>query len=108
VSVDLPNGLPTSGGGDAPKKDYAAIARRLDADLLDWSAARRTLALRLLSAVLGIALVQALLAFGRRRGYDVILRVCDSIPARGGDPQHVVATACRTPQPVVGVRWPRQ
>ena len=73
VSVDLPNGLPTSSGDDAPKKDYAAIAVRLKADLLDWSAARRGLLLRLLCAVFGVAAVQAVLAFGRRHAYDVIL-----------------------------------
>lgn len=75
VSVNLPHGLPhaPTTGGDAPKKDYAAIAQRLDADLLDWSAARQTLVLRLLCAVLGVAVVQALLAFGRRHAYDVIL-----------------------------------
>ena len=75
VSVNLPDGLPKapSTGADAPKKDYAAIAERLNADLLDWSAARRTLLLRLLCAVLGMAVVQAVLAFGRRHDYDVIL-----------------------------------
>lgn len=74
VSAHLPNGLPvTPPGGDAPKKDYAAIAQRLNADLLDWSAARRTPWLHLLCAVLGIAVVQAVLAFGRRHDYDVIL-----------------------------------
>jgi glycosyltransferase involved in cell wall biosynthesis len=75
VSVDLPNGLPADppDGGDVPRKDYVTIARRLKADLLDWSAARRTWLLRLLSALLGNAAVQALLAFQRRGRYDVIL-----------------------------------
>ena len=75
VSVNLPSGLPNDppSTGDAPKKDYAVIARRLAADLLDWSAARRNLLLRLLCRVLGIAVVQALLAFQRRHAYDVIL-----------------------------------
>jgi hypothetical protein len=48
VSVNLPNGLPKASRDEAPKKDYAAIALGLEADLLDWSAARRTLLLRLL------------------------------------------------------------
>src|SRR5688572_12920301 len=75
VSVNLPNGLPPEPPtrGDAPKKDYTAIAQRLNADLLDWSAARRNLLLRLLCAVIGIAAVQALLAYLTRHDYDVIL-----------------------------------
>jgi glycosyltransferase involved in cell wall biosynthesis len=72
VSASLPHGLPDE-GSDGPKKDYAAIARRLGADLLDWSAARRTLLLRLLCSVLGLAVVQAWLAFQRRHDYDVLL-----------------------------------
>jgi glycosyltransferase involved in cell wall biosynthesis len=74
VSVNLPDGLSKEPPRDeAPKKDYAAIAQRLNADLLDWSAARRNRLLRLLCAVLGLAVVQAVLAFGRRHDYDVIL-----------------------------------
>ncbi len=71
VSAHLPHGLPTS--SDGPKKDYAAIARRLGADLLDWSATRRTPALRLLTKLVGMSAVQALLAFQRRRHYDALL-----------------------------------
>lgn len=71
VSASLPNGIPPQ--ADGPKKDYAAISERLGADLLDWSAARQTLFLRLLCAVIGVAVVQALLAFVRRRRYDVLL-----------------------------------
>jgi glycosyltransferase involved in cell wall biosynthesis len=75
VSVNLPNGLPPESpiSDTAPKKDYTAIARRLDADLLDWSVVRRNPLLRLLCAVLGVAAVQALLAFFLRKSYDVIL-----------------------------------
>src|SRR4051794_6012834 len=72
VSASLPHGLPDE-QADGPKKDYAAIARRLSADLLDWSAARRTLLLRLLCSVVGISIVQALLAFQQRHRYDVLL-----------------------------------
>jgi glycosyltransferase involved in cell wall biosynthesis len=71
VSASLPHGLPAE--TDGPKKDYAAITRRLDADLLDWSAARRTLLLRLLCSLVGLAVVQAWLAFQKRHRYDVIL-----------------------------------
>lgn len=71
VSANLPHGIPVQ--GDGPKKDYAAIAERLGADLLDWSAARGSLMLRLLCAVVGVSVVQAFLAFSRRRDYDVIL-----------------------------------
>ena len=71
VSASLPDGIPVQ--TDGPKKDYAAISERLGADLLDWSAARKTLLLRLLCSVIGIAVVQAIMAFSRRRHYDVIL-----------------------------------
>ncbi|MCC7369038.1 MAG: glycosyltransferase family 4 protein [Chloroflexi bacterium] len=71
VSANLPDGIPPQ--GDGPKKDYAAIAERLGADLLDWSAARGNPVLRLLSKVAGRSATQALLAFLRRRHYDVIL-----------------------------------
>src|SRR4051812_21852616 len=72
VSASLPHGLPDE-QADGPKKDYAAIARRLSADLLDWSAARRTLLLRLLCGVVGLSIVQAVLAFQRRHEYVVLL-----------------------------------
>src|SRR5688572_16616417 len=76
VSANLPHGLPDDDGpsrGDAPKKDYAAIAQRLDADLLDWSTVRQSLLLQLLCTVIGLAIVQACVAFLRQRQYDVIL-----------------------------------
>ena len=74
VSANLPDGLPDDPPvGEAPKKDYVAIARRLNADVLDWSAARKHPLLRLLCSAVGIAVVQALLAFVQRRHYDVIL-----------------------------------
>jgi glycosyltransferase involved in cell wall biosynthesis len=72
VSASLPHGLPDE-RADGPKKDYAAIAWRLNADLLDWSAARGNLLLLLLCRVVGISIVQALLAFRRRERYDVLL-----------------------------------
>lgn len=71
VSANVSPGTPVDGAG--PRKDYAVIARRLGADVLDWSAACRTPWLRLLGKGLGIAAVQALLAFRRRHQYDVIL-----------------------------------
>lgn len=71
VSAHLPDGIPPQ--GDGPKKDYAAIAERLGADVLDWSAARQSPLLRLLTKLVGVSVVQAWLAFSRRRSYDVIL-----------------------------------
>ncbi|MGE3267404.1 MAG: glycosyltransferase family 4 protein [Chloroflexota bacterium] len=71
VSASLPGGIPPQ--QDGPRKDYAAITEQLGADLLDWSAARKTLLLRLLCSLVGLSVVQALLAFGRRRQYDVLL-----------------------------------
>jgi len=71
VSASLPHGLPAA--TDGPKKDYAAIARRLGADLLDWSAVWRNPLLRLLASLVGLAVVQAWLAFRRRGDYDVLL-----------------------------------
>jgi glycosyltransferase involved in cell wall biosynthesis len=76
VSANLPDGLPTGVGdpdADGPKKDYTAIGRRLDADVLDWTRARRTPLHRLLAKAIGVSAVQALQAFLRRRRYDVIL-----------------------------------
>ncbi len=76
VSANLPDGLPSGVGGpdaDGPKKDYTAIGRRLNADLLDWTRARRTPLHRLLVKALGLSTVQALQAFTRQRRYDVIL-----------------------------------
>lgn len=70
VSASLPDGIPVQ--ADGPKKDYAAISERLGADLLDWSAARKTLLLRLLCSIIGIAVVQAI-RLCRWRRYDVIL-----------------------------------
>lgn len=72
VSANLPDGLPTD-DPNSPRKDYAIIGRRLQADILEWSAARATPRLRLLCKLIGIARVQAWLAFQRRGQYDVIL-----------------------------------
>lgn len=71
VSANLPDSPRDTPGG--PRKDYAVIARRLGADVLDWSAARRNPLLRLLGKAIGVAGVQALLAFSRRQDYDVLL-----------------------------------
>jgi len=71
VSANAPNGETADPSG--PRKDYDVIARRLGADVLDWTQTRRTLPLRLLAKAIGVARTQALLAFTRRRQYDVIV-----------------------------------
>src|SRR4051794_5833279 len=71
VSANAPNG--ESADPTGPRKDYDVIARRLGADVLDWTATRRTLPFRLLAKAIGVARTQALLAFLQRRQYDVIV-----------------------------------
>lgn len=67
ADVDAPR---PSGG---PRKDYAALAEALHADVLDRTTARRHPIARWIAAWLGIAIAQAALAFARRKQYDVVL-----------------------------------
>jgi glycosyltransferase involved in cell wall biosynthesis len=69
ISASLSGGFPT----DGPRRDYVALAEATDAVVLDRSVVGRSLRSRLLARVLGNAVVQAWLAFSRRRGFDVIL-----------------------------------
>jgi glycosyltransferase involved in cell wall biosynthesis len=55
-----------------PRKDYAELQRRLAADVLDLAAVRRRLPARLLSRVIGTAVVQAAMAWTRAARYDAI------------------------------------
>jgi glycosyltransferase involved in cell wall biosynthesis len=71
VSANAPNGASADPTG--PRKDYDVIARRLGADVLDWTETQRTRPFRLLARVIGLARTQALLAFTRRHQYDVIV-----------------------------------
>ncbi|MCC6173990.1 MAG: glycosyltransferase family 4 protein [Chloroflexi bacterium] len=71
VSATYSRGTPDTREG--PIKDYVAIADRLDADVLDWAATRQSRVGRLAARVVGLGAAQALLAFLRRRQYDLVL-----------------------------------
>jgi hypothetical protein len=71
VSANLPDGPVHDSTG--PLKDYVAIARRLGADVLDWSRVRRERAARPIERTLVLAAAQAWAAYTRRERYDVIL-----------------------------------
>jgi len=97
VSANAPPGAPVDPAG--PRKDYDVIARRLGADVLDWTAARRTLLARLLWKAIGVARTQALLAFLRRHRYDVIVTDGEHI----GIPLALLLKLARTKVPHVTI-----
>jgi glycosyltransferase involved in cell wall biosynthesis len=70
VSAALPDG-PVDGPG--PRKDYVAIARELNADVLDFTGVERSAGGRLVARLFGRAAGQAWVAFRRRRRYRAIL-----------------------------------
>ena len=63
----------TLGPQRGPRKDYAALASALGADVIDYASIERSKPARLLAKFGGRALAQAFLAFSRRNDYDVIL-----------------------------------
>jgi glycosyltransferase involved in cell wall biosynthesis len=69
VTADVDAPRPAGG----PRKDYAALAEALNADVLDRAAARTHPVTGWVAKWFGIALAQALLAFIRRKNYDVVL-----------------------------------
>jgi glycosyltransferase involved in cell wall biosynthesis len=75
VTADLPHGVPAvdDSGATAPRKDYAAIAAALGADVLDRTAVLNTAWGRLVARLGGVALAQACAAFLRRAQYDAVL-----------------------------------
>ena len=70
VTADLHAGRLSRVG---PRRDYLALADGLSADVLDIPAARQHWIGRLLARWVGVAVVQALLAFARRGRYAAIL-----------------------------------
>jgi glycosyltransferase involved in cell wall biosynthesis len=56
-----------------PRKDYVALAERLDADVLDRSQVRHSRVARLIARLFGIGSALAWLAFRRRRQYGAFL-----------------------------------
>ncbi|MGH2353621.1 MAG: hypothetical protein ACRDJN_18610, partial [Chloroflexota bacterium] len=70
VSASLPKG-PVDRPG--PRKDYVALARALDATVLDYTCVEQSPIGRLLARVVGMPVAQAWLAFRRHRSYDAIL-----------------------------------
>jgi len=71
VSANLPDGPVHDPSG--PLKDYVAIARRVGADVLDWSRVRRVRGSGRIERTLGLPAAQAWAAFAARGEYDVIL-----------------------------------
>ncbi len=63
----------TVGPQRGPRKDYDALATALDADVLDYARLEQSRFARALARVVGIAVAQAVMAFRKRRDYDVIL-----------------------------------
>jgi glycosyltransferase involved in cell wall biosynthesis len=63
----------TLGSQRGPRKDYDALADALGADVIDYAALEHSRSGRLLARLVGIPVAQALMAFRKRRDYDVIL-----------------------------------
>jgi glycosyltransferase involved in cell wall biosynthesis len=62
----------STGAGPAPRRDYAQLQQVLDADVIDYASVETSWWLRLLRRTVGAAVLQAMLAFVRRRNYDAI------------------------------------
>jgi glycosyltransferase involved in cell wall biosynthesis len=71
VSADLPNGSVDHPSG--LRKDYAVLARRLGATVLDRTWIGRSVPARLIAWAFGVPVAQAWLAFRRRHAYGVIV-----------------------------------
>jgi glycosyltransferase involved in cell wall biosynthesis len=56
-----------------PRKDYVALASALQADVIDYASIKQSRAARVLARFGSRAIAQAVLAFRRRKDYDVIL-----------------------------------
>jgi glycosyltransferase involved in cell wall biosynthesis len=63
----------TLGPQRGPRKDYAALASALRADVIDYATIPTSRLGRLIGRCAGRAVAQAVLAFNRHRDYDVIL-----------------------------------
>jgi glycosyltransferase involved in cell wall biosynthesis len=71
VSTNLDN-TPVA-PGSAPRKDYAVLQERLDADVLDRTAVQRSCFARALARVAGMPAAQAWLAFRASRRYGAVI-----------------------------------
>ena len=71
VSATLPNGANDTPG--EPRKDWTALARSLDATVLDRSGVQHSILGRLATRLFGVAIGQAWVACARRHEHDVIL-----------------------------------
>src|SRR5262249_54772927 len=63
----------TVGPQRGPRKDYAALAAALEADVIDFASVSQSRLVRAVARFAGVAVAQAALAFARRDDYDVIL-----------------------------------
>lgn len=75
VGADAGREMSAVAAGTAPRKDYAEIAARLNADLIDRRYIKSHMATRVLERLVGVSATQALVAFRQRRRYDAIF--CD-------------------------------
>lgn len=96
VSAALPNGPLDLPG---PRKDYVALARALNATILDYTSVARSPAARLLARVLGMPVGQAWLAFRQRRAFRAVLTDGEHI----GLPLALLLKAARYPLPHVTI-----
>ena len=72
VTANAESAVAQACAGKAPRKDYLALQRSLDATLLDLTCVERSRFARIVSHLGGVALAQAWLAFRRRNGYRTI------------------------------------
>jgi glycosyltransferase involved in cell wall biosynthesis len=63
----------TVGAQRGPRKDYAALAGALSADIVDYASINQSRLARLIARFTNRAIAQAVLAFRKRADYDVIL-----------------------------------
>lgn len=72
VAADVEADRRRAAAGDAPARDYGAVAAELGADLLDAASVRRGWLRRLLARSFGAGPAVALAAIGRAGAYDVV------------------------------------
>ena len=63
----------TRDDASGPRRDYALVAALLGADVLDRLDVERSRTARLIAAIAGLPVAQALLAFARRHRYDCVV-----------------------------------
>jgi len=102
--------------GRWPRKDFFALAGRLDADVIDYTAIEASRSLRLIRRLAGAPVAQAIAAWQRRNAYDCIFSDGEHIGIplgfllglSRGRPRHVaLAHLLSTPAKRLTFRWLR-